>query len=230
MLPYPYQDLTTKKLPGETWKPIPDYEDYYEVSDLGRVRSLDRIIPHPRIKTQFVKGRILKQKVQTNKNTISDTPMIDLQVSLSKDGKQYFRNVRRLVYSAFIQPLSHQQDHRYVINKDCDGYNNRLSNLECVSVKHKSQRAYERDRVPESNLKYADRSTWRKYTGNRKPIEQRDMEGNVIRIYESVKEASRQSGIAEKWLIDVAKGKYKSWNGYRWTYANPAHRTEDPSQ
>ena len=223
---YPYQDLETPRLLDENWKPIPGYEDYYEVSDLGRVRSLDRVVPHPRLKSQFVKGRILKQKILSNKNTISDTPMIDLQVSLSKDGKQHYHNVRRLVYSAFIEPLSYQHDSLYVINKDCDGYNNRLSNVACVSVKHKSKRAFDRGRVPESILSYADRSNWRKYTGNRKPILQLDMEGNVIRTYESVKEASRQTGISDKNLIEVAKGKYKSWNGCRWEYANPEHRTK----
>ncbi len=226
MSDYPYQDLATPLLPGETWKAVPDYEDYYEVSDLGRVRSLDRVVPHPRLKSQFVKGRILRQKVLTDKNTISDTLMVYLQVHLYKDGKQHSHNVRRLVYSAFIEPLSYQQDKLYVINKDCDGYNNRLSNLECVPVKHKSQRAFQRGRVPESNLKTADRSTWRKYTGNRKPIQQLDMEGNLIRTYESVREASRQTGISDKDLIQVAKGIYKSWNGYRWEYANPDHKPE----
>ncbi len=221
---YPYQDLETSQLPGETWEPIPEYEDYYEVSDLGRVRSVDRVIPHPRIKSQFVKGRILKQKVQVNQNTISDTPMIDLQVSLSKDGKQHFRNVRRLVYSAFVQPLSYLQDHLYVINKDCDGYNNKLSNITCVSVKQKSQRAFDRGRVPESILKYADRSSWRKHRGNCKPIQELDMKGNLIRTYESVREASRKSGVREERIIDVAKGRYKSWKGYRWEYVNPDHK------
>lgn len=220
ILDYPYTDTSTLYLENETWKPIPDYEGYYEISDLGRVRSLDRVIPHPRLKTQFVKGRVLKQKVIYHKNTLSDQPMVDLQVSLSKDGEQHYHNVRRLVYSAFIKPLVYQNDGLYVINVDCDGFNNRLDNVKAVSIKDKSQRAFQRNRVPESYLSYADRSQWENYGGyaRRKPVEQWDELGNLIASYESVREASRRTGIGEKEIINTAKGRYRKWKGFIWRY------------
>ncbi|MEM7110377.1 MAG: NUMOD4 domain-containing protein [Bacteroidota bacterium] len=218
---YPYTDTSTVCLPDENWKPVPYYEGYYEVSDLGRVRSLDRVIPHPRLNTQFVKGRVLKQKVIYHNNTLSDQPMVDLQVSLSKDGGQHYRNVRRLVYSAFIKHLSYEEDKMYVINIDCNGFNNRLDNVKAVSIKDKSRRAFQRNRVPESYLSYADRSQWENYGGyaRRKPIEQLDEHGNLIAHYESVREASRRTGIGEKEIISTAKGRYRKWKGFIWRYA-----------
>lgn len=43
----------------ETWREIPDWEGYYEVSDLGRVRSMDRTIPSARWGSQFRKGKVM---------------------------------------------------------------------------------------------------------------------------------------------------------------------------
>lgn len=226
---YPYQDIETPLLEGEEWRPISGYEGYYEVSNLGRARSLDRVIPHPRLYSQRVKGRILKQKVQINKNTVSDQPMIDLQVSLSKDGKQHYRNIRRLVYAAFIAPISYQEDKQYVVNKDCDGYNNHVENLELVSIKKKSARAFSRGRVPESYLSYADRSKWKKEHGGmsrRKPVVQLNMNDEIVAVYQSVSEAARQAGFDEKGIIGTAKHRYKSWGGYVWRYQSEYHYVE----
>lgn len=217
---YPYQDVTSAILPNERWESVVDYEDYYEVSNLGRIRSIDRTIPHPRWGFQFVKGRILKQKVQVNKNTISDKLMVDLQVSLSKDGKQHYRNVRRLVYSSFVKPLDYKKDKLYVINKNCDGFDNQLENLKCVTIQEKSHRAFDRGRVPESILGSADRTNWPDYgsLARSKPVVQLDMDGKVVARYPSIREASRRTNVGEKEIIGVAKGRYKRWNGYYWKY------------
>lgn len=51
--------------PTETWLPIVNWEGFYEVSDQGRVRSLDRIVPHARWGTSTVRGRILKPWFRT---------------------------------------------------------------------------------------------------------------------------------------------------------------------
>jgi hypothetical protein len=102
----PYQDRQTALLPGEVWRDVPGYEGYYQVSNLGRVKSLDRVIPHPRLGKQTVYGRLLTQKVVININTIREEKMVDLQVSLSMEGKQHYRNVRRLVYAAFVEKMS----------------------------------------------------------------------------------------------------------------------------
>ena len=109
-------------MPGEVWKDVPGFEDYYQASTEGRVRSLDSIVPHPRLYQQFVKGRILSQKVNKNRNIKTGEPMIDLGVTLAIGNHQYYINTRRLVYKTFIDPhLDYKKNGLYVINIDNDG-------------------------------------------------------------------------------------------------------------
>ncbi len=126
---YPYEKLQEKSLSGEVWKDVRGYEGYYQVSNKGRVRSIDRVIPHPRLYKQFVKGKILKQKAVQDYNKHTGDAMISLQVALTVEAVTRYYNVRRLVYSAFIRKIDFKKDGRYVINKDGDGYNNKPTNL-----------------------------------------------------------------------------------------------------
>lgn len=45
---------------AETWRPIPEWEGYYEVSDHGMIRSVDRVVPRAGTSGQRVRGRVMK--------------------------------------------------------------------------------------------------------------------------------------------------------------------------
>jgi NUMOD4 motif len=216
---YSYLNIDQKNIPKEIWKPIPEFEGYYEVSNMGRVRSLDRVVDHPRLYKQFVKGRILKQSVSYNKNKVSKIPMVDLRVSLAMEGNQYYFNTRRLVYSAFVRRINYADDSVIIAHKDCDGFNCRLSNLISIDISQKQKRVFQRERII-NYLKVADRSKWTKPYGGasrRKPIAQLK-NGFQIAKYTSITEASKKTGYGEKEIIGVAKGRYKKWDGYTWQY------------
>lgn len=221
---YPFQNKSIKDIRNEAWKDIPGFEGIYQASSYGRIRSLDRTIQHARLGQQFVGGRILSQSIAENSNIKTGDPMIDLRVSLSMDGVQHYFNTRRLIYMTFInKKINYQRDGMYVINKDGDGYNNKVSNLQLVTKSEKQKRVFTRNRQ-DSYLKIADRSKWPKTYGGytrRKPIKQYTHRGKLIAKYESVSEASRRTGIGEKEIIQVAKGIYSQWNGYKWRYVNP---------
>ena len=75
----------------EKWKAIPGYEGFYEVSDQGRVRSLDRIVSNGRrIKGQFLSPSRVRGG--------------HLRVDLRKNGKREYIFVHRLVLLAFVGP------------------------------------------------------------------------------------------------------------------------------
>jgi len=206
-------------MPGEIWKDIPGFEGYFQASNMGRIKSLDRVIPHPRLYNQFVKGQILSQSESKNQNLKTGEPSIDLRVTLSVESKPSYFNTRRLIYKTFIDKrLDHKKDKLYIINIDGDGYNNRPENLKAVTHSEKQLRVYARDRALPSILKTADRSNWRKNYSYSKPIQQFDLTGNLLKEYPSVREAKRQTGIGDKAIIDVAKGRYKQWNGFVWKY------------
>jgi hypothetical protein len=168
-----------------------------------------------------VKGRILSQSVAKNNNIKVDEPMIDLRLSFSIEGKPHHFNTRRIIYQTFIDPqLNYDNDGLYVINIDGDGYNNCASNLKLVTKSAKQKRAIARDRVT-PYLETADRSNWPKTYGGysrRKAIVQSDLNGNFINRFESIREASRVTGIDQKAIICVAKGVYSQWNGFMWKY------------
>lgn len=77
----------------ESWKPVVGYEGLYEVSDLGRVRSLDRVVKGKRNSKWERKGRILQQVNRGNGY---------YAVCLHKSGTQKMHHVHRLVAVAFI--------------------------------------------------------------------------------------------------------------------------------
>ena len=100
---------------SEIWKDVAGYEGFYQVSNKGNVRSVDR--GHIR------RGRVLKQGYNTGGYP---------QVSLSKNGKSKTKTVHRLVAEAFLpNPNGLPQ----VGRRDEDKDNNNVENLEwCDSM------------------------------------------------------------------------------------------------
>ena len=98
----------------EIWKDIKGYEGYYQVSNLGRIRSLDRW--GKGIK-KFYKGKIISQ---------SKHPTGYMMVSLCKDASARTFKVHRLIAEAFIPNPENKPciDHINTIRDD-----NRIENL-----------------------------------------------------------------------------------------------------
>lgn len=102
-----------------TWVAVKGYEGLYEVSDRGRVRSLDRWAENRGSKTRmFLKGKLLSPR--SNRGYP--------HVSLSKGGKVRPFGVHVLVAIAFLPPPNPGQDQ--VNHKDGDPTNNCWDNLE----------------------------------------------------------------------------------------------------
>jgi hypothetical protein len=215
----PFNNKSLNDIIGEIWKDVPGFEGSYQASTMGRVKSIDRTIVHPRLGQQFVKGRILRKSVAKNSNIKTGEPTIDLRVTFTIENKQYYFNTRRIIYQTFVDPhLNYQKDGWHVINKDGDGYNNQLENLQSFNNSDKTKRAISRDRVMPF-LKTADRSQWKKNNSRSKAIDQYDCQSNFMTQFVSIREASRQTNVQDKAIIQVAKGIYKQWNGFVWKYA-----------
>lgn len=101
----------------ENWVPIPNWEGWYEVSDLGRIRSIDRVVKTGSYERHY-KGKILTPGVHVKDKS--------RHVNLARGGpKQSFR-VARLVLIAFVGPCPPGKE---ACHWDDDQDNNRLSNL-----------------------------------------------------------------------------------------------------
>lgn len=83
--------MPVKSINGEIWKDVPNYEGYYQASNLGRVRSLDRTVVDSRGGERFYKGRIIKGNVNEDgyrrttlkKNSIGRTFMFSQLVAMT---------------------------------------------------------------------------------------------------------------------------------------------------
>ncbi len=109
----------------ERWLPIADYEELYEVSDHGRVRSLPRCVPDGRWGNQrFYPSRVLCPGYSKRLGY--------RHVSLSKNGKGRSKLISRLVLHAFVQP-PFPKEHAAHCNGD-HAYNY-LTNLRWATAK-----------------------------------------------------------------------------------------------
>lgn len=106
----------------ELWKTIEGFEGLYEVSNMGRIKALDRYVINNG-GLQHKAERILKQNIQKNKHCM---------VVLCKNGKTYPKLVHRLVAIAFIP---NPQNKPVVDHIDTDPTNNKVENLRWTTVK-----------------------------------------------------------------------------------------------
>ncbi len=133
---------------SEEWRDITGYEGY-QVSDLGRVRSLDRIVPYGKGSSKRLKGKILKP---------SDYKSRPYQaIPLSVESKPKLYRVHRLVTRAFLGPCP---DGYEVCHGPHGKLDNRLSNL---SYGTKSQNQLDRYRDGTINNKPIRRSDGKEY-------------------------------------------------------------------
>jgi hypothetical protein len=104
-------------IPDEQWVSAIGYDDCYEVSDYGRVRSINRIVNTGHSAKRRIKGRVLKPLLTNSGYQV---------VNLSVNSVTQQKTVHRLVLASFTG----LHDNLYVRHKDGNSVNNKLSNLE----------------------------------------------------------------------------------------------------
>jgi hypothetical protein len=118
----------------ENWKDIAGFEGFYQISDLGRVRSLDRKVATTRGRLHSCRGRVLKPMT-----TSCDSSAAYHVVNLQRGGRFTYRLVHALVAEAFIgpRPAGLQVNH-----KDGMKANNAATNLEYVTPSENKRHAH----------------------------------------------------------------------------------------
>lgn len=198
---------------SEIWKRINNFENY-EVSNYGNVRSLN-----------YNKTKIIKTLKFTIKNGYK-------QVSLNKKGKQYFKNIHRLVAEAFLDKKefkSMPDEDKNLIDLDSLEVNhkneikgdNKVSNLEWCTKKYNRNygSAIERSKPKISRAnkgKHFSPDTEFKKGDNAKPIKCIELN----KIYKSIIDASKELNICASNITNVCKHKKhnKTAGGYHFEY------------
>lgn len=177
---------------NEIWKNVKNYENIYQISNLGRVKSLERTI-NDNGGIRILKEKILKQSIHYHGY---------LYVILNKK-KKY---VHRLVAEAF---LDNQNNYKEVNHKDGNKQNNRVDNLEWCTRSYNVLHSYK------TGLLKAKKG---EKNGKSKAVMQYDLQGNFIKKWECIKEASKQLKIADVSISSVCKNKTKTAGNYKWEY------------
>lgn len=173
----------------EIWKDIEGYENLYQVSNLGRVKSLGN--------GKSRKEKILKPRKQSNGY---------LTVILCKEGEGKNYLVHRLVAQAFIpNPLNLPQVNHTTEDKTM----NAVECLEWCTAEYNNSYATRNVRISKANINGKLSKKVRQYS----------LEGEFIKEFPSASEIQRQLGFANNNISSCCLGKRKTSNGYIWKYA-----------
>lgn len=180
----------------EIWKPIKNYEDSYEVSDFGRIRSMDRY-------THTWNGQVFKKGVI---KTLKEDKDGYFKVWLSKESKKKPFFVHRLVAEAFIV---NAEKLPIVNHMDGNKKNNHVDNLEWCTRSHNDKHAFEH------GLRKATDG------GTSKRVAKIDPDTNeILAIYESMSAAARVNDITVQSISYCANGKQEIAKGFKWAFVD----------
>ena len=188
--------MKVKSYLGEVWKYIEEYEGY-QVSNFGRVKSLERDVYNPRYGKKRIKEKILK----TGKRSSGH-----LCVRISKNGVVKPYSVHRLVAEAFIPNPEMKSDVHHI---DHNPANNNVENLVWLT---KKEHVAEHPERYEASSKAARKAL-------AKHINQFTRDGMFVKAWYSAREIERELGYANQHIIDCCKGKLKTYKGFKWKYA-----------
>lgn len=173
----------------EIWKDIEGYEGLYQVSNFGRVKSLNY---------RYTEKEGILKPIK-NKDGY-------LYVGLWKNRKGKKFRVHKLVASVFI-PNDNPIEKTEINHKDENPSNNHFNNLEWVT--------------PKENCNYGTRNKRlsKKLKGKGiKPILQYTLDGEFIKEWESIKQASEELYITHSNIGRCCRGEQKKCGGFLWKY------------
>lgn len=190
----------------EIWKDIEGYEGLYQVSNLGRVRSINHY-RNNNTSGYVQKGRILKQTLTANY----------MYIKLSRNGKTKAFRVHRLVAEMFIP---NPEKKPYINHLNAIRTDNRVSNLEwCTqseNVKHSYNLGYSKS--PSYWQNKGDEMKWLKEGKRCKKVIQYDLNMNKIKEFVNIAEAGRETTTNRSNIVQCCKGNVKTAGGYIWRY------------
>lgn len=179
------------------YKAIKGYEDFYEVNELGQVRSVDRIVEYKNGRAIHYKGKELKPSIDGGGYAI---------VILNKNDIRKMMRVHRLVAETFLPNPDNLPEVHHLNHETKD---NRLENLQWVTI-------YEqRD------------DHWKAAISKANGTKLRVVGHGIDKIFMSSMEVERELGVNRTYAMKVAKGKFKQAKGYRIYFADQETETNN---
>lgn len=193
----------------EIWRDIKGYEGLYQISNEGRVKSLPR---------EWKCAR--NESGNRHHNEIIMSPQLRLnyyRVRLVKDGVGKNKSIHRLVAEAFID----NPDNKPVIDHiNGNSIDNRVENLRWCTQEENNGFELHRKNIGKAQLgrKHSEETIEKVRKKLYKPINQYDLNGNLIATYSSAKEAAITTNSNYVSICQCCTGRNKTANGYIWKY------------
>jgi hypothetical protein len=192
----------------EIWKDINGYEGYYQISNQGNVRSVDRFDGvHDR------KGTIIKPNLKQNGY---------LQVGLRMHSKRKWIGVHRLVAIHFIENPDNKPQVNHI---DGNKQNNTINNLEWVTAKENQNHATKlglRKNMPKGK-KHCYYGKFGADSHSAKQVIRRNPKTGETKLYKA-KVLAKYEGFDVTSISKCCHGKLKTHKGYEWYFANDSDK------
>lgn len=175
----------------EIFKDIEGYENLYQVSNTGKIKSL------------------LNNKNQIMKQSIHSCGYY--KITLLKDKKYHTKYVHRLVAIAFVPNPDNKSQVNHI---DGNKLNNNVSNLEWVTPSENQLHAIKlhlREPSPMTNKKGI-------LNHNSKPIIQLTLDGRFVKCWDCISDAAKYYGVNPTNISNAVCGRHKTSNGFLWRY------------
>ena len=155
----------------EIWKDIKEFEGKYQISNTGKVKSLNY--------KNTGKEKILKPKINKQGH---------LEITLNKNDKHYYRMVNRLVVETFTGKKLTKND--IVMYKDNDKTNCSLNNLYLITRGQRQEITYDLDNRYRPKYEYYGEYLSTKDISKKTGIKAKRIRDRVKRLYWNIYEAS----------------------------------------
>lgn len=224
----------------EVWKDIPNYEGLYQISNYGRVKSVERIVKCKKEgMSQKYQSYILKPDKSTNYS----------RITLSKDNKTKRFQVHILLAKVFELPnpnpdkfkiinhITENTDFNHIGIVDnkivyssiewCDYIQNNSFGSKPKTISNSLKRYYKenprtKEQIEKTALSYKNR--------NKSGFCMLDLEGNFIREFNNIQEINEYFNIKDSGsIIKVCKGNRKLAYGYKWVYRDEYYKNHKPT-
>lgn len=183
----------------EIWRDIVDYEGYYEVSILGRIRR--------RGYNKFYLGKSGQPRgLRIKEPTVDNYGYLHIRLHKNNRAKDY--RIHTLVAHAFPEICGEPFPGAVVNHLDENPTNNVATNLRFVTQRENVNWGTHNERMIKN----------RKGKNACKPVLQYTLNGDFVKEYPSCNEAARQTGIDDTTMWRCCNGIKESVNGYIWKY------------
>lgn len=183
----------------EIWKDVVGYEGFYEVSNIGNIKSRNRVVSFKSGLCQRINGISKKKTKATNGY---------LKASLSMNGENKTVLLHRLVAIAFIPNPEYKSQVNHINSNRID---NRVENLEWATPSENIKHGY-----AFGNIKSNNKGMCGSLSKVSKRVEQLDLNDNTITIFDSLSEASNITKTPPSGISKCCNGKRITSGGFKW--------------